>query len=177
MDSTQTHGGRCSQHLIHVSSPPQGMLKHGALGVAKESQRKHCHLPGPPCTVVAVPHAPHPCHVLLPRTLCSVCLRDARGRSSAHKPSFWGDEVAVTQCLTPRSSGCPVCRAGSHPATGSLPLLSVLSLSTKAMLSSERKTRPSPEPEGKNLTDSKCSGDCGDPGSSGWWRSGIVGEK
>ena len=38
-------------------------------------------------------------------------------------------------------------------------------------------TRLSPEREGKNLTDSECSGECADPGSSGWWWMGIVGEK
>lgn len=47
--------------------------------------------------------------------------------------------MAVTNFLTPRSSGYSAFRAGSHMATGSLPLLTVLSLSTKAMLSNERK--------------------------------------
>lgn len=62
-------------------------------------------------------------------------------------------------------------------ATGPCPLRSVLSLSTKAMRSRDRETRPRPRPEGKNLTDSPCSGDCGDPGSGGCWRSGVAGEK
>lgn len=117
---------------------------------------------------------------------CGCCSHQTRGMSSCHAHSaehtfimlcegeekwtralFWGDEVAVTNFLNPRSSGCSAFRISSHMATGSLPLLRVLSLSPKAMLSSKRKTRPSPEPEGKTLTDSKCSGDCGDPGSSG----------
>lgn len=83
-----------------------------------------------------------------------------------------GHEVAAVNFLTPRSSGCSVLRAGSHTShIGSLPL------STKACCAVKGKQGQAPSREEKNLTDSKCSGDCGDPGSSGWWRSGIVGEK
>lgn len=133
---------------------PQGMLKHVALsGKGKSGQKvREITATCQACVVYCgCCLTPSPEHVLLLCPLCLVHLHEAhvKGRRSGHKPSSWGGDVAVTNFLTPRSSECSAFRAGSLMDTGSLPLLSVLSLSTKAMLSNERKIKVKPRARGK----------------------------
>lgn len=103
--------------------------------------------------------------------------------SPATRHTAWGtvmspweqEEVEVTCPEHPAAQ--VLCVQGWQAPSHRLPFLLMSCPCHRSHAERGKEARPSPEQEGKNLTDSKCSGDCGDPGSSGWWWSGIVGEK